>query len=165
MSIRGVFVVAFLTVVLIFAGAFAIPEYFPYELLKCSIYVVIAMMVFFGENTYSYMLGIVAPIVGMVCNILLGGFFSEFSVLWASVTMKPLPIMDTPLPRVGHPDRGPARHPLPAGLAEGSYRPVLRQGIRRFPGGLSRVRGNPRGLVRVRDRPHRSIAVSSGRVA
>ena len=97
MSDRGVFVVAFLTVVLIFAGAFAIPEYFPYELLKCSIYVVIAMMVFFGENTYSYMLGIVAPIVGMLCNILLGGFFSEFSVLWASVTMKPLPIMDTPL--------------------------------------------------------------------
>ena len=97
MSNRGVFVVAFLTVVLIFAGAFAIPEYFPYELLKSSIYVVIAMMVFFGENTYSYMLGIVAPIVGIVCNILLGGFFSEFSVLWASVTMKPLPIMDTPL--------------------------------------------------------------------
>jgi hypothetical protein len=97
MSDRGVFVVAFLTVVLIFAGAFAIPEYFPYELLKCSIYVVIAMMVFFGENTYSYMLGIVAPIVGIVCNILLGGFFSEFSVLWASVTMKPLPLVDTPL--------------------------------------------------------------------
>jgi hypothetical protein len=97
MSDRGVFVVAFLTVVLIVAGAFAIPEYFPYELLKSSIYVVIAMMVFFGENTYSYMLGIVAPIVGMVCNILLGGFFSEFSVLWASVTMKPLPLVDTPL--------------------------------------------------------------------
>lgn len=97
MSDRGVFVVAFLTVVLIVAGAFAIPEYFPYELLKSSIYVVIAMMVFFGENTYSYMLGIVAPIVGIVCNILLGGFFSEFSILWASVTMKPLPLVDTPL--------------------------------------------------------------------
>ena len=97
MSDRGVFVVAFLIVVLIVAGAFAIPEYFPYELLKSSIYVVIAMMVFFGENTYSYMLGIVAPIVGMLCNILLGGFFSEFSVLWASVTMKPLPLVDTPL--------------------------------------------------------------------
>jgi hypothetical protein len=97
MSDRGVFVVAFLTVVLIVAGAFAIPEYFPYELLKSSIYVVIAMMVFFGENTYSYMLGIIAPIVGIVCNILLGGFFSEFSILWASVTMKPLPLVDTPL--------------------------------------------------------------------
>jgi hypothetical protein len=97
MSDRGVFVVAFLTVVLIVAGAFAIPQYFPYELLKSLIYVVIAMMVFFGENTYSYMLGIVAPIVGIIYNILLGGFFSEFSVLWASVTMKPLPAMDTPL--------------------------------------------------------------------
>jgi hypothetical protein len=97
MSDRGVFVVAFLTVVLIVAGAFAIPQYFPFELLKSLIYVVIALMVFFGNNTYSYMLGIVAPILGMLFNILLGGFFSEFSVLWASVRMRPLPTLDTPL--------------------------------------------------------------------
>jgi hypothetical protein len=97
MSDRGVFVVAFLTVVLIVAGAFAIPQYFPFELLKSVIYVVIALMVFFGNNTYSYMLGIVAPILGMLLNILLGGFFSEFAVLWASVRMRPLPTLDTPL--------------------------------------------------------------------
>jgi hypothetical protein len=97
MSDRGVFVVAFLTVVLIVAGAFAIPQYFPYELLKSLIYVVIALMVFFGENTYSYMLGIIAPILGILLNLLLGGFFREFAVLWASLTMKPLPALDTPL--------------------------------------------------------------------
>jgi hypothetical protein len=97
MSDRGVFVVAFLTVVLIVAGAFAIPQYFPYELLKSLIYVVIALMVFFGENTYSYMLGIIAPILGFLLNILLGGFFREFSILWASVRMKPLSALDTPL--------------------------------------------------------------------
>jgi hypothetical protein len=97
MSDRGVFVVAFLTVVLIVAGAFAIPQYFPFELLKSLIYVVIALMVFFGNNTYSYMLGIVAPILGILFNILLGGFFGEFAVLWASVRMRPLPTLATPL--------------------------------------------------------------------
>jgi hypothetical protein len=97
MSDRGVFVVAFLTVVLIVAGAFAIPEYFPFELLKSLMFVVIAVMVFFGDNTYSYMLGIIAPILGILLNILLGGFFDEFSVLWASLTMKPLAALDTPL--------------------------------------------------------------------
>jgi hypothetical protein len=97
MSDRGVFVVAFTTVVLIVAGAFAIPQYFPFELVKSLIYVAIAIMVFFGEDNYSYMLGILAPIVGILLNILLGGFFDEFSVLWASITMKPLPPLETPL--------------------------------------------------------------------
>jgi hypothetical protein len=97
MSDRGVFVVAFLTVVLIVAGAFAIPQYFPYELLKSLMFVVIAVMVFFGDNKYGYMLGIVAPILGILLNMLLGGFFNEFSVLWASLTMKPLPALETPL--------------------------------------------------------------------
>ena len=97
MSDRGVFVVAFLTLVLTVAGAFAIPQYFPYELLKSLIYVVIAVMVFFGDNQYSYMLGVVAPIMRILLNILLGGFFGEFSILWASVTMKPLPALETPL--------------------------------------------------------------------
>lgn len=97
MSDRGIFATSFLTVVLIVAGAFAIPEYFPYELLKSLIFVAITMMVFFGENKYSYMLGAVAPILVMLLNMLLGGFFGEFAVLWASVTMQPLPVLDTPL--------------------------------------------------------------------
>lgn len=88
---------AFLTVVLIVAGAFAIPQYFPYELLKSLMFVVIAVMVFFGDNKYGYMLGIVAPIMGILLNILLGGFFGEFLILWTSVTMKPLPTLETPL--------------------------------------------------------------------
>jgi hypothetical protein len=97
MSDRGIFVTAFLTVVLIVAGAFAIPEYFPFELLRSLIFVAITLMVFFGENKYSYMLGVVAPILVMLLNILLGGFFDEFGVLWASVTMQPLPALETPL--------------------------------------------------------------------
>jgi len=97
MSDRGIFVTSFLTVVLIVAGAFAIPEYFPFELLRSLVFVAITMMVFFGENKYSYMLGVVVPILVMLLNILLGGFFDEFGVLWASVTMQPLPSLDTPL--------------------------------------------------------------------
>ncbi|MBZ5545628.1 MAG: hypothetical protein LAO07_18455 [Acidobacteriia bacterium] len=97
MSDRGVFVVAFTTVVLIVAGAFAIPQYFPFELVKSLVFVAIAIMVFFGEDNYSYMLGILAPIVGILLNMLLGGFFDEFAVLWASITMKPLPQLETPL--------------------------------------------------------------------
>jgi hypothetical protein len=97
MSDRGVFVVAFTTVVLIVAGAFAIPQYFPFELVKSLIYVAIAILVFFGEDKYSYMLGILAPIVGILLNILMGGFFGEFAVLWASITMKSLPPLETPL--------------------------------------------------------------------
>jgi hypothetical protein len=97
MSDRGVFVSAFTVVVLIVAGAFALPQFFPFELIKSLIYVAIAIMVFFGENKYSYMLGIVAPVVGWVLNIILGGFFDEFGVLFASIAMKPIPPLETPL--------------------------------------------------------------------
>ncbi len=97
MSDRSVFVVAFTIVVLIGGGAFAIPQFFPFELLKSLIYVAIAIMVFFGENQYSYMLGIVSPVVGWVATIGAGGFFHEFEVLFASIAMKPVPALETPL--------------------------------------------------------------------
>ena len=97
MSDRGVFVTAFTTVVLIVASAFALPQFFPLELIKSLIYVAIAILVFFGENKYSYMLGIVAPVVGWVLNIVLGGFFDEIAVLLASIAMKPVPALETPL--------------------------------------------------------------------
>ena len=97
MSDRWVFVTAFLTVVLIVAGAFAVPPYFSFELLKSLIYVVIAVMSFFGEDRFSYMLGIVAPILGSILNILLGGFFREFSVLWDSITARSMAKVDTPI--------------------------------------------------------------------
>ena len=51
MSDRWMFVTAFSTVVLIVAGAFAIPQFFVYELIKSSIFVAIAVLVFFGEDT------------------------------------------------------------------------------------------------------------------
>lgn len=97
MSDRWVFATAFLTVVLIVAGAFAIPQYFSFELIKSLIFVVIAVMSFFGEDQYSYMLGIIAPVLEFILNILLGGFFGEFTVLGAYITGRNLPKVDTPL--------------------------------------------------------------------
>jgi hypothetical protein len=97
MSDRWVFATAFLTVVLIVAGAFAIPEYFSFELVRSTIFVAIAVMVFFGEDRYSYMLGAIAPPVEFILNMLLGGFFSEFHVLWNYVTRQEVSQADTPL--------------------------------------------------------------------
>jgi hypothetical protein len=97
MSDRWVFLTAFLTVVVIVAGAFAMPHYFTYELLKSLIYLAVALMVFFGEDRFSYMLGIVTPPLRFILAILLGGFFGEFKVLFGALTGKPSPPLDTPL--------------------------------------------------------------------
>ena len=97
MSDRGIFVVSFLTVVLVVAGAFALPMLFFFELFKSLIYLLIAVMVFFGEDQYSYMLGIVAPPLWFILDIVLGGFFSDFGVLLAYLSRNPIPQFDTPL--------------------------------------------------------------------
>src|SRR5712692_9272078 len=60
-------------------------------------FVVIAIMAFFGEDKYGYMLGIIAPVLEFLLNILLGGFFGEFTVLWAYITGQHVAKVDTPL--------------------------------------------------------------------
>ncbi len=97
MSDRGVFLVAFTTVVLIGGGAFAIPQFFPLELTRSLIYVAIGILVFFGENKYSYMLGIVSPVMGWLATIISGELVHEFKVLFASIAMKPIGMLETPL--------------------------------------------------------------------
>jgi hypothetical protein len=97
MSDRGVFVVAFTTVVLIGGGAFAVPQFFPFELIRSLIFVAIAILVFFGENKYSYMLGILSPIVSWIATIIWGDILHEFHVLFASIAMKPVGALETPL--------------------------------------------------------------------
>ena len=97
MSDRGVFVAAFLTVVLIVAGAFALPQYFFFELAKSTIYIAIAVLVFFGEDRYNYMLGIVTPLVWFLADIVAGGFIREFGVLASYLMMKDIGPLDTPL--------------------------------------------------------------------
>lgn len=97
MSDRGIFVVSFLTVVLIVAGAFALDQFFFFDLFKSLIYLLIAVMVFFGDNVYSYMLGMLAPPLWFLLNIILGGFFEEFAVLFSYLAGKEVPPTDTPL--------------------------------------------------------------------
>ena len=94
---RWVFLIAFLTVIVMVAGAFAMPHYFSFELLKSLMYLAIALLVFFGEDRYSYMLGIVTPPLRFLLNILLGGFFREFKVLFGALAGRPSSPLDTPL--------------------------------------------------------------------
>jgi len=97
MSDRGVFLTAFLTLVLVVAGAFAIREFFIYELLTSTIFVVIAVMVFFGEDKFPYMLGMIAPTLWIIFRLLTGGFIREFGVLIHFLTGRPFGHLDTPL--------------------------------------------------------------------
>jgi len=94
---RGVFLAAFLTLVLVVAGAFAIPEFFFYELLTSTIFVVVAVMVFFGEDKFPYMLGMIAPILWFIFRLLTGGFIREIGVLIRFLSGKPSGPLDTPL--------------------------------------------------------------------
>ena len=96
MSDRWTFLMAFLTVVLIGAGAFAIPQFFPFELVKSLIYLVIALLVFFGEDRFSYMLGMTTVPLWFILDILLGDFFSDWAILFGALSGKPAPSFDTP---------------------------------------------------------------------
>ncbi len=97
MSDRWVFLLASLTTVLILAGAFVIPQFFGFEVLKSLMYVAIAILVFFGEDRFSYMLAMVAPILWFILNMVLGGFFEDLTIMAGYVVGKPSPPMDTPL--------------------------------------------------------------------
>jgi hypothetical protein len=97
MSDRGVFVAAFLTLVLVVASAFALPQLFFYDLLTSTIFVVIALLVFFGEDKFPYMLGMIAPIVWFVFSLLTGGFVSDIAALLRFLSGKPSGPLETPL--------------------------------------------------------------------
>jgi hypothetical protein len=82
MSNRWVFLAAFLTATFMVAGAFALPQLFYFELAKSSIFIAIGVLVFFGENRYSYMLGVVFPPLWFLVDILAGGLITDFQVLF-----------------------------------------------------------------------------------
>jgi hypothetical protein len=97
MSDRGVFLAAFLTLVLVVASAFAVPELFIYELLTSTIFLVIAVMVFFGDDKFPYMLGMVAPIVWFIFRVLTGGFVGDIATMFRFLGGKPSGPLETPL--------------------------------------------------------------------
>jgi hypothetical protein len=96
MSDRWLFLMAFLALVTIVAGAFEVPQLFALRLLQSLIYVAIVVMVFTGEDRYSYMLGIVGPLLWIVLAILLGGLSHDLVVLGKSIVGKPIGPSDTP---------------------------------------------------------------------
>ena len=98
MSDRGVFLAASLTLVLVVAGAFSIPQFFVYELVTSTIFVVIAVMVFFGDDKFPYMLGMVAPIVWFIFAFLPGELGGDIMALLRFLSGKPLGTFETPLP-------------------------------------------------------------------
>jgi hypothetical protein len=81
MSNRWVFLAAFLTAVLIVGGAFSLTQFFYFELAKSVIFLAVAILVFFNEDRFGYMLGIVFTPLWFLVDILLGVFLSDFSVL------------------------------------------------------------------------------------
>jgi hypothetical protein len=97
MSDRWVFLAAFVTLVLVVAGAFAIPEFFFYELLTATIFVVVAVMVFFGGDKFPYMLGMIAPVLWFVFDLLVGTLSRDFRVLFRFLSGKLTAPLDTPL--------------------------------------------------------------------
>ena len=97
MSDRWVFLMAFLALITIVAGAFVVPQLFALRLLESLIYVAIVVMVFSGEDRYSYMLGIIAPLLWFLLAMMLGGFFHDLAILKNSILGKPIGPFDTPL--------------------------------------------------------------------
>ena len=97
MSDRGVFLTAFLTLVLVVASAFAIPALFIHELLTSTIFVVIAVMVFFGDDKFPYMLGMVAPVIWFISSLLMGWFIGDMGAMFRFLSGKPSGPLETPL--------------------------------------------------------------------
>ncbi len=94
---RWVFLTAFLTAILIVAGAFVLPAFFIFELAKSTIFIAVAVMVFFGEDRYSYMLAAIAPVLWFLTDIVGGVFIDDFRVLLAYLAQRQIPALDTPL--------------------------------------------------------------------
>ncbi len=97
MSNRWVFLAAFLTATFVVAGAFALPPYFYFQMAASSIFVAISVMVFFGEDRYSYMLGAVFVPVWFIVDLLVGGFISDFRTLFHYLGGQGISAMSTPL--------------------------------------------------------------------
>ncbi len=85
MSNRWVFLSSFLTAVLIIAGAFTLSQFFYFQLAKSVIFVAVAMLVFFNEDQFGYMLGMVFPPLWFLVDILMGTFFTDFAVMFRYV--------------------------------------------------------------------------------
>ena len=97
MSDRWVFLMALLSALFIQAAAFQLPHFFLFELAKSAIFVAIAVLAFFGEDRYSYMLGMVFPPLWFLIDIAAGGFVGDFRVFFDYLSGRGVAPLETPL--------------------------------------------------------------------
>jgi hypothetical protein len=96
MSDRWVFLSSFVTAVLLIVGAFTLSQFFYFELAKSAMFVAIAMLVFFNEDQFGYMLGIVFPPLWFAVDILMGAFFVDLSVMFRYISGKGIGLLASP---------------------------------------------------------------------
>jgi hypothetical protein len=98
MADRKVFVAAMSTAVLLLAGAFVLPRFFFFfELAKSSIYFAIAALVYYAEDRYGYMLGMIAPPVWFLVDWMSGTLSNDFRILADYVAGRSIAPLETPL--------------------------------------------------------------------
>lgn len=97
MSNRWVFLAAFLTATFMVAGAFALSPFFYFELATSTIFLAIAVLVFFGEDRYSYMVGTVFVPIWFLVDYLVGGLGNDFASLFRYLVGQDVGAMSTPL--------------------------------------------------------------------
>ena len=97
MSDRGAFTAAIVTAVLILAGAFVLPQFFFFESAKALIFIAIAVLVFYGEDRYSYMLGIVFPPLWFIVDIVVGSLGQDLRVALDFLSGRFASPLNTPL--------------------------------------------------------------------
>ena len=97
MANRAVFITSFLIATMILFAAFSLSQLFYFHLYESLIYVLIALMVFYGENRYSYMLGIVVPSVWLLVELLMGYFRDDVANFLLVVTRQEVLSYDSAL--------------------------------------------------------------------
>ena len=97
MSNRAVFVTSFLIATVMLFAAFSLSQLFYFHLYESLIYVLIALMVFYGENRYSYMLGIIVPTFWLLGELLTGYFRDDVANFLLVVTRQTVLSYDSAL--------------------------------------------------------------------
>ena len=101
MSDRNVFTWSIVTAVLVLAGAFVVPQLSLFESAKSLIFLTIAVLAYYGEDCYSYMLGIVYPPLWFVVDIAVGAFGHDFKILADFFSGQTITFVETPLHAIG----------------------------------------------------------------
>ncbi|HEV2501335.1 MAG TPA: hypothetical protein VGY31_17320 [Terriglobia bacterium] len=79
---RGIFALSFATALLILAGSYFQPQLFNLDAAQSTIFIAIAALVYYNENRYSAMLGMVCPPLWYAVEIFAGTFLYDFHIVF-----------------------------------------------------------------------------------